>query len=168
MPVGVAGNNRSIGKVDTGLTGGVAVVLGGTSGIGRAAALIYAVHGAAVVFQGRNRDAAEAVIASAVEAGAPVAPIFVSADLYDYDEVANVMATANEYFGRLDVLFASGGTSRPKAKLFQEMEKEEIKLYFQSRAFHRVNAIHGALPYMRKQRYGKIISLVTDAGRMPT
>lgn len=148
------------------LSGRVAVVIGGTSGIGRATVLSYARSGAAVVFQGRDEAKARQLIDECKDCA--VQPIFVAADLYDPIEVATVAAKAKEEYGRVDILFASGGTADPKAKLFQDVPVEEIELFFRSRSFHRYYAIHSVLPIMREQGYGKIVSLVTDAARTPT
>ncbi len=144
----------------------VAVVLGGTSGIGRQVAIDLAKEGAKVVFQGRNEEAAAEIIN--LSTSGRNESMFVSADLYDYDDIDNVMTQAVNLHDRIDILFACGGTSAPKAKLFHEVTKEELEGYYRSRALHRVYAIHAAVPHMMEQKYGKIISLVTDAARMPT
>lgn len=151
-------------KVD--LSGRVAVVFGGTSGIGRAAVKSYAQSGAAVVFQGRDHAKALSLIEDCADCA--IKPVFAKADLYHPEGASTVSAKAKAEFGRIDILFASGGTSDPKAKLFQDVLVSEIELFFRSRAFHRFYAIHSALPIMREQGYGKIVSLVTDAARTPT
>lgn len=148
------------------LAGRVAVVLGGTSGIGRAIVLKYAECGAHVIFQGRSRKAADEVIAAVADADH--APRFVAADLYDYDAVALVMKSAFDAFGKIDIAVASGGTGKPKAALFDEISKDDLEGFFRTHAFQRIYALHAAFPYMKARGYGKLISVTTDAGRMPT
>jgi 3-oxoacyl-[acyl-carrier protein] reductase len=146
------------------LEGRVAVVLGGTSGIGRAAVKQLAAEGAKVVFQGRDRDRADELIASL---GANQAH-FEPADLYSYSEIDAVIASAVKRFGRLDAVVASGGSFDPRPKPFVDLMPEELPLYFETRLYHRLNAIHSAFNRMRDAHYGKIVTLTTDAGRIPT
>ncbi len=148
------------------LTDRVAVVLGGTSGIGRAIVLTYADCGAHVIFQGRSAQAADGVIAAA--AHAKHTPRFIAADLYDYDAVAGVMKSAFDTFGKIDIAVASGGTGKPKAALFDKISKDDLEGFFRTHAFQRMYALHAAFPYMKANGYGKLISITTDAGRMPT
>jgi 2-hydroxycyclohexanecarboxyl-CoA dehydrogenase len=152
--------------VRTDLAGRVAVVLGGTKGIGRSIALSLGVSGASVVVQGRDEQAAAEVVAAIAEAGS--AAVFAPADLYDYAEVDRVMELAVRTYGRLDIAVASGATAEPRARLFHEVRPEEIPLYFASRTYHRIYAVHAAQKRMREAGYGKIVMITTDAGRTPS
>lgn len=140
------------------------VVLGGTSGIGRAVVRYLVAEGARVVFQGRNRHRAEELIASVADGRAH----FQSADLYSYSEVDRVIAQAPLRFGRLDAVVASGGSFEPRPKPFADLSPEEIPLYFETRLYHRLNCVHSAFNRMRENGYGKIVTITTDAGRVPT
>ncbi len=146
------------------MKGLVAVVLGGTSGVGRAAVRQLAAEGATVVFQGRDRNRADELIASSPTNQTH----FVAADLYSYEEVDRVMEAATSRFGRLDVVVASGGSFEPRPKPFADLKPNEMHLYFETRLYHRLNAIHCAFNRMRGAGYGKIVTLTTDAGRIPT
>ena len=148
------------------LSNRVAVVIGGTSGIGRAIVHKYAECGAQVVFMGRSQASADEVIAAA--AAADCKPRFIAGDLYDYDDVARVMEAAFETYGKIDIAVASGGAREPKAALFADIPKDDLAEFFRTRAFHRVYALHAAFPYMKANGYGKLISITSDAGRMPT
>lgn len=148
------------------LSGRVAVVTGGTKGIGRAIVLKLAACGAQVAFHGRDAEAARQVAAEGERQGPR--PHFVAGDLGRYGDMKALMATAVEHFGRLDVLVTNGGSRRPRPVLFDEVPPGELTAYFESRAYPRIYAIHAAFPHMKAQGYGKIIALTTDAGRMPT
>ncbi|MBA4863614.1 SDR family oxidoreductase [Streptomyces sp. PSKA54] len=89
------------------LEGKVAVVTGAGSGIGRAAAVLFAEEGAKVVcadISGREKEAATAIGDGAV-------PVHV--DVARSDEVAAMVDTAVQEFGRLDVLFNNAGFGGP-------------------------------------------------------
>lgn len=86
------------------LAGKVAVVTGGNSGIGRAAARAFHANGARVVIAGRDRGTLEEV---AQELGPNV--LAVQADVTKLDEIDRLMARAHETFGKLDILFVNAG-----------------------------------------------------------
>jgi|SRR5581483_4672813 len=89
----------------------IALVTGGGSGIGRAAALALAAEGFTVVVAGRRRDVLDAVAREAASAGRSVVPI--PADVTDPTSVDALFAEVRERFGRLDLLFNNAGTSAP-------------------------------------------------------
>ena len=87
---------------------GVALVTGGGSGIGRAAALALAAAGFRVVLAGRRRETLEETIGLAAEPGRLVA---VPCDVSDADDVAALFDAIGASHGRLDVLFNNAGTN---------------------------------------------------------
>jgi NAD(P)-dependent dehydrogenase (short-subunit alcohol dehydrogenase family) len=90
------------------LEGKVAIITGGTSGIGRATAVMAAREGARVTITGRDEARGAAVveeIASAGDAGAR----FVRADVRDAADCERTAAVTLEAFGRIDVLFNNAG-----------------------------------------------------------
>ncbi|WP_261562671.1 SDR family NAD(P)-dependent oxidoreductase [Frankia tisae] len=86
------------------LDGRVAVITGGTSGIGARTAAVFVAAGASVVIGGRRKDVGEAC---AAELG-PRAR-FTPADVRVESDVEALLATAVEEFGRLDVLVNNAG-----------------------------------------------------------
>jgi NAD(P)-dependent dehydrogenase (short-subunit alcohol dehydrogenase family) len=86
----------------------IAVVTGGGSGIGRAAAIALAGAGFAVVVTGRQREPLETVGAGTLA---------IPADVRDPDSVATLFAEIEERFGRLDVLFNNAGVNAPAVPL---------------------------------------------------
>ena len=87
----------------------VALVFGGSSGIGRACADAMADEGAAVVIADPNEEGGNEVV-SAIE-GRGGRALFVSTDIADEDAVARAVATTVEKFGGLDSLVTSAGAS---------------------------------------------------------
>jgi 3-oxoacyl-[acyl-carrier protein] reductase len=152
--------------MQTDLVGRSAVVLGGTKGIGRAAVVKLAQSGSDVVFQGRDSAAAQSLIDELkVHKGTR---LFVESDLLTYHGIEAAVAEAKEAFGKVDVIVASGGPKEPRPKLFVDMSPEEGIAAIESRLMPRLNALHAAVKFMRDQKYGKIILITTDAGRIPT
>lgn len=90
------------------LEGKVAIVTGGTSGIGEAVAHAFAGEGATVVVSGRDRDRGEKVVASIVDGGGTAR--FVPADVTDEAQVAALVEETVDRFGGLDVAFNNAGT----------------------------------------------------------
>ncbi|SCB56399.1 NAD(P)-dependent dehydrogenase, short-chain alcohol dehydrogenase family [Rhizobium aethiopicum] len=85
----------------------IAIVTGASSGIGRAAAKVFAREGAKLVISGRRQDALEAVVAEIeAEGGKAVA---VAGDVRDEALQARLVETAVSRFGRLDIAFNNAG-----------------------------------------------------------
>ena len=90
------------------LGGKVAVVTGGTQGLGEAIARLFAARGAAgLVICGRQSDKGEAVAADLTGQGCRT--VFVRADLGAVDDALAVMAAAERAFGRVDALVNAAG-----------------------------------------------------------
>lgn len=133
------------------LDGKVALITGGTSGIGEAAVELFVAEGAKVVFTGRNAEKG-ARMAAALGAAA----VFFPADVTREAEIkASVEATATR-FGRLDTLFnnAGGGTQGGPETLTQADFDHAMNLLLGSVLF----GIKYAVPVMRAQGGGSIIS----------
>ena len=88
------------------LAGKVAVITGGTSGIGEASARRFAAEGACVVIAGRSAERGEAL---ARELGGQA--LFRQADVTREDDLAGLVDAAVQRFGRLDCLFNNAGAS---------------------------------------------------------
>jgi NAD(P)-dependent dehydrogenase (short-subunit alcohol dehydrogenase family) len=92
---------------DNGFDNSSVIVTGGGSGIGRAAALRFAAEGAKVVVADLDADRAKAVVAEIVGAGGTAVPVV--GDLSDQAVVDQVVATAVEAHGGVDVLVNNAG-----------------------------------------------------------
>lgn len=104
------------------LSGKVAVITGGGNGIGKAAALLFAEHGAKVVIGDFNSEAGEKAAHEIREKNNNC--IFVKTDVTNPKEVEALMNTAVNEYGKLDILFNNAGVSNQSVKL-GDMEIEE-------------------------------------------
>ena len=100
-------------------TNRVALVTGGSSGIGKATSLLFARYGAKVVIGDINPDGAETVEAIKRENGEAA---FVQTDVRDAQQVQNLMATAVKTFGGLHCAFNNAGVLPPMAPLAETEE----------------------------------------------
>jgi len=100
----------------------VALVTGGTSGIGRATAIAYAQQQAKVVVVGRRMDESEETIRLIKEAGGEA--IFVQADVTKEADVEAMVDKAVSLFGRLDIAFNNAGTVGENPSLIEQLEAE--------------------------------------------
>jgi len=91
------------------LEGKVALVTGGTSGIGRASAGLFAREGAKVALTGRQSAEGEAVVAEIRAAGG--AAIFIRADLADSASIPGIIDRVVTAYGRLDCAFNNAGVA---------------------------------------------------------
>jgi len=91
------------------LEGKVVMVTGGTSGIGRESALLFAREGAKVALTGRRATEGQAVVDEIEASGG--AALFIEADLFEFSNIANVVAKVVAKWGRLDCAFNNAGVS---------------------------------------------------------
>ena len=85
----------------------VAIVTGASSGIGRAAARLFAAEGAMVVVAGRRRGALDALVAEIGEAGGTATAL--DGDIREEATARNLVALATDLFGGLDIAFNNAG-----------------------------------------------------------
>jgi NAD(P)-dependent dehydrogenase (short-subunit alcohol dehydrogenase family) len=89
------------------LAGKVALITGGTSGIGRATAVLFAREGSAVAITGRSEERGREVVAEIEHDGGRA--LFVAADVRQAEDCRRAVEQTVAEFGRLDVLFNNAG-----------------------------------------------------------
>ena len=151
------------------LEGKVAVVTGAGRGIGRGVALLLAEEGASVVVNdlgcdvdgsGSSNDPADNVVEEILSSGGNA--------VANYDNVAemeggeNVVKTAVDSYGRLDVLVNSAGITRDRM-IFQ-MTPEDFDLIIRNNGKATFATCKYAAIVFRQQRSGRIVNMTSDAG----
>ena len=101
-------------------TNKVAIVTGGGSGIGKAAALELAAQGAAVVIANRNAQAGEQTVKEITDAGGTAT--FIQTDVSKEAQVKNLVEKTIATYGRLDLAFNNAGIEQPPMPLPEQSE----------------------------------------------
>jgi 3-oxoacyl-[acyl-carrier protein] reductase len=159
-----------IGDDPLDLKGGVAMVTGAGQGAGRAIALALARHNAGgVAVNDFVIERAQAVTAEIHALG--VAACAVRADVGDYGAVAASFAAAEKELGPITILVNNAGNAGPTdaigmSQLFWETSPAEWDKYFRTNLHGVMNCCHAALPGMVAQGKGRIVTIVSDAGRV--
>ena len=94
------------------MEGKVALITGGTSGIGSAAAIRLAGEGAAVAITGRNPERGNSVVSRIIDDGGEA--IFIKSDVRRAEDCRNAVDETLKRFGKIDVLFNNAGVFHPK------------------------------------------------------
>src|SRR5215467_6669029 len=89
------------------LVGKVALITGGTSGIGRDTAVLFAGHGAKIALTGRRKEEGEETARLARAAGGEA--LFLQGDVSNAADVQMFVQKTVQHFGRLDVAFNNAG-----------------------------------------------------------
>ncbi len=154
--------------MDLFLKGKVAIVTGSGLGIGRVTILTLAGEGANVVVNDINQAVAEKTAEEARALG--VKALAIKAGVDNQEEVNDMYHKVIEEFGRVDILINNAGrgvhweagkTPRP----FVETEKEDWDYTVNLCLYGVFNCTRAVLPGMIKNQYGKIVNMISDAGR---
>jgi 3-oxoacyl-[acyl-carrier protein] reductase len=143
------------------LQGKVALVTGGSRGIGAAIAKELAGQGAAVVVNYRDSQGLAAAVVEEICAGGGQA-VAVQADVSQFDAAQKLIKAALERFGRLDILVNNAGTTRDT--LLMLMSESDWDTVLATNLKSAYNCTKAALRPMMKQRWGRIINITSVSG----
>jgi 3-oxoacyl-[acyl-carrier protein] reductase len=147
------------------LDGRVAMVTGGSRGIGAATAAMLARHGAVVGVGGRDLSAIDRVVES-IRAGGGQA-VAAPADTTDAEALAGACRVIGEAFGPVDVLAAfAGGGGQPRPT--EEVSPEEWRRVIDGDLTATFLTIRAVLPGMLERGRGAIVTMSSSAGRQPS
>jgi 3-oxoacyl-[acyl-carrier protein] reductase len=150
--------------VELGLQGRVALVTGGSKGIGRACAAAFAAEGARLVLCARG---AEGLARVAEELGAKGAEVLtIPTDLAEPEAARRVVEATLARFGKLDILVNNAGAIRGGDFLSTPAEQWAEDWRLKILGYTRL--AQAVLPPMRARRWGRIINIIGAAARNPT
>jgi 3-oxoacyl-[acyl-carrier protein] reductase len=144
------------------LAGKVAIVTGGSRGIGLAIARLLAEAGASVVVSGRDAARLDAAAKELESLGAPV--LAVVADAAKREDVERLIEATRERFGRIDVLVNNAGITRDQLLVRMKDEDWDQVLDTNLRGVFLMTRATGKV--MMRQKSGRIINIASTAGAM--
>ena len=132
----------------------VALITGGTSGIGEATAILFAQEGASVAVTGRNEARGQAVTDQILQSGGKA--IFIRTDVSKAAECRRAVDETTRAFGKLDILFNNAGVFYPHTILDCSEEEWDLQLDINLKGTFLMSKF--ALPVMIRQGGGVIIN----------
>jgi NAD(P)-dependent dehydrogenase (short-subunit alcohol dehydrogenase family) len=142
--------------MDLGLANAIAVVQGGTSGMGRAAAECFAQDGARVAVLGRTQSKIDETCARLREVGSPDV-LGLRADMTHPAEVDAAFAEVGERWGSLNILVNAAGPSG--AAKFEDLTDEDWTRALDEGCLGMVRCVRAALPLLRQAEWARIVNV---------
>jgi len=143
------------------LEGKKAVVTGGSRGIGKAIALMYAKEGADILVNYHSNDAAAKETVAQIEKLGRKG-VAVAADVANYDSAQNMIEECVKQLGGVDIVVNNAGVSKPSMLL--KMKEEDWDAIIDIHLKAAFNTTQAAGRHMKEQKYGKIINVISTAG----
>ena len=139
----------------------VALITGATRGIGKEIALELAENGFDIAINYRSKQEGMEELKKEIEKH-NVRAEFVKADVSNFEECENMVKETIEKFGKIDVLVNNAGIT--KDGLIMRMKKEDFENVIDVNLTGTFNVTRNVIPYMIKQKSGRIINLSSVVG----
>jgi 3-oxoacyl-[acyl-carrier protein] reductase len=150
--------------MDFGLRDRVAIVGGGSKGIGLATARMLAAEGCRVVIAARGKDALDAAAAS-IHAESAVEVLPFVCDMSVAADIARLIDETATRFGRIDVLVNNAGG--PPLGRFEQHDDDAWQRAFEGNLMSVVRCVRAALPHLKKSDQARIINITSTAVKEP-
>lgn len=150
--------------MDLGLQGKIAIINGGSKGIGKTSALLLAKEGAEIGMCARNQEGLDEA-SSEIKDKTGKKTFSVIADTTKETDAKNFVQKCAEHFGHVDILINCAGSS-PGGTIDQITESdwmESLNLKFMGY----VRCTTAVVPYMRERKYGRIVNVIGNDGIKP-
>ncbi|MGA4790810.1 SDR family NAD(P)-dependent oxidoreductase [Nocardia sp. AB354] len=151
------------------LTGHVLLVTGAGQGVGRRVAQLAAARGAAVAVNDVSADRAAEVVEELRAAGASAAAAV--ADVGDFDGFGAAVAKIGDELGPIDILINNAGNRGAEApahapRAFWEQDLDDWRPFTHVNLDGVMIATRHVFPHMMSRKYGRVITVISDAGRV--
>src|SRR6266403_4719095 len=150
--------------MDLGLKGKIALVAAASRGLGRAVAEELAAEGCALVLCSRSEEAIKRT-AKEIEQVAGAEVLAVACDVANADEVARLVQSGAERFGRIDILVSNAGG--PPAGKFESLSQEQWEAATRLTLFSAIELARHVLPGMKERSWGRILNITSIAVKQP-
>ncbi len=150
--------------MDLGLKDKIAIVTASSKGLGKACAVGLAREGAKVVICARNLTDLEKAKAE-IENSSNNDVLAVQADVTNYDDIKKLVNSTVERFGTIHILVTNAGG--PPAGYFESFSDEDWNNAFNLNFMSTVRLIREVLPFMKSQRWGRIINITSVTVKQP-
>jgi 3-oxoacyl-[acyl-carrier protein] reductase len=150
--------------MELGLSGKVAIVTGSSQGIGKEIAYCLAKEGVKLTICSRNKkilkDTAKEI---KIALGTDILPLQIN--LENKKDIKNMIYKTINKFDSIDILV--NNTGGPPSKLFSETTEKEWLESVNQLLNSTINCCYEVIPYMKKQRWGRIINMTSVAAKQP-
>ncbi len=143
------------------LSGRVALVTGGSKGLGKAMARVFAEAGANVVISSRHEDELQKAQAEIAE-GTQAKVVYIVADMTHRQDVKKLASRALEEMGRVDILVNNAGSNVPQP--IDEITDEAWDRIVELNLTSCMALTRELVPQMRKRRWGRVIHISSIMG----
>jgi 3-oxoacyl-[acyl-carrier protein] reductase len=145
--------------MNLGLKGKVALVTGGSSGIGLAIAAKLAAEGCKVAIAGRQQVKLDAAVAEIADARG------FATDVRDGAQVARLVDDVIKAFGQIDIVVSNAGTHLPGR--LEDVETGALTRHIETKVLGPWQLAKQVAPHMRRQGGGRFIVIIGQAGKVP-
>lgn len=150
--------------MDLGLKGKTALVAASTKGLGKATALALAAEGAEVVINGRHKQNIHDAVEE-MKSQTGKTPLAIQADVTKPEDIERMFDEVTSHFGKLHILVTNAGG--PPAGGFADFNDEQWMGAVELNLMSTVRLIRKAVPLMRKQKWGRIVNIVSLTVKQP-
>ena len=150
--------------MELGLENKVAFVAASSQGLGKAVAVELAKEGSKVIINGRNKEALESTRLE-IEKISRTEVMAIAGDLSNDDEREYLVTNSLQAYGHIDILITN--TGGPPPGKFEDLKKEDWDKTYKSLLLSTVGLISGFLPGMKKNQWGRIIAITSQAVKQP-
>jgi 3-oxoacyl-[acyl-carrier protein] reductase len=150
--------------LELGLAGKVAIVTGGSEGLGRACVERFAKSGAKVATCARRKDVLERAV-GAIQKTTGGDILAMATDVTHGPEVEAFVAATVARFGGIDILVNNAGTS--SAAGFEQVDDASWQYDFDSKVMGAIRFCRLVIPHMKRRGGGRIINVTTVGGKAP-
>jgi 3-oxoacyl-[acyl-carrier protein] reductase len=150
--------------LDLGLTGKVAIISGGSEGLGRATADRLAREGVKVAICARRKELLERAAAE-IRAATGADVLARAADVTRPDDIEGFVAAVVAQYGGIDILVNNAGTSAAAA--FEDVDDGAWLADFELKLMAAVRFCRLVIPHMKRRGGGRIVNVTTVGGKAP-